>query len=106
MKIIHITPQNIDWKNCKRKGIYSTDTLQSQGFIHCCLPEQVESVIEKWFKGVQNLLLLEIETDDLSSKVIFENLEGGREQFPHVYGPIDLKAITIARMYKGNGEMR
>ncbi len=93
MKIIHIT-QKKDWDNCQLKGVYSSDTLESQGFIHCCLPEQVEAVKEQWFKGVQNLLLLEIETELLSSKVIFENLEGGREQFPHVYGPINFEAIT------------
>lgn len=93
MKILHITDQDT-WHSAKKAGSYQADTLHSEGFIHCCLPDQVDGVMEKWFSGVDNLVVLEVETDLVDARIVYENLEGGSEKFPHIYGPIPLKAIT------------
>jgi len=93
MKVFHITDKNA-WNKAQKKGIYAGDTLESDGFIHCCLSAQITGVLEKWFRGKSNLVVLEIETDLLKSKVVFETLEGGEEKFPHIYGPVNLEAIT------------
>lgn len=92
MKIIHIVEVN-SWQNYQNQPKYFGDSLKSLGFIHCCLPEQVISVINAWFPGRDDLLLLEIDSEKLKERLVFENLEGGEEKFPHIYGPINKDAI-------------
>lgn len=92
MIIVHITNQKT-WDSALEKEIYQADTLESQGFIHCCQPDQVNGVLENWFQGVDHLMLLEIDTDKIAAKIVYENLEGGEELFPHIYGAINLDAV-------------
>jgi len=92
MHIFHITDNNT-WIKAKAEGIYRIDALLNIGFIHCCLPEQMDGVLSRWFKDAHSLVALEIDPERLTAKVIYENLEGGAELFPQVYGPINLEAI-------------
>ncbi len=96
MNIIHIT-DNKTWDEAQEKGIYEPDALSDIDFIHCCLADQVQAVLAKWFKDSADLVALEIDPARLSSEVVYENLEGGRELFPHVYGPINLDAVLSCR---------
>jgi len=91
--IIHII-DSVTWEKNKGNSHYLGDSLKSQGFIHCCLPEQVDEVLKNWFPGREDLIFLEIETDKLTAPLEFENLESGEERFPHVYGPINNEAIN------------
>ena len=92
MNIFHITEQST-WQETKYHSFYEGDTLSVDGFIHCCLFEQIEDVLLNWFKGKHDVVILEIDTEILLSPVKYENLEGGLEMFPHVYGPINLDAV-------------
>ena len=108
MIILHITDPRT-WKTALEVGEYAGDTLKSDGFIHCCLPEQTEQVLKDWFSGVTNLLVVEIDTDRLISKLVLENLEGQDEKFPHIYGPINLDAVINVRqadLKKQEGSMK
>lgn len=96
MKILHITQPQV-WKDAQSKGIYKADTLKSDGYIHCCLPDQLDGVLQQWFQGAAGLVILEVDTDKLSDKVVYENLEGGAEKFPHIYGPIPLEAVITVK---------
>jgi uncharacterized protein (DUF952 family) len=96
MEILHITDQET-WLSARKAGSYEADTLHSDGFIHCCLPDQLDGVLKKWFSGVDDLLVLEIETDLLEARLVYENLEGGSEKFPHIYGPIPITAVVNTR---------
>jgi uncharacterized protein (DUF952 family) len=40
------------------------------------------------------LILLHIDPTRLDAKVVYENLEGGEQLFPHVYGPIPVPAVV------------
>ena len=92
MIIIHIVDSG-SWEKNKDNSQYFGDSLESQGFIHCCLPEQVNDVLKNWFPGSEDLIFLKIDSDKLTSHLEFENLEGGEEKFPHIYGPINNEAI-------------
>lgn len=92
MKIIHLLANDV-WENIKDLSIYNGDTLFEQGFIHCCFPDQVDAVLKKWFSGRADIKLLLIETDKLSASLVCENLEGGEELFPHLYGPLNMDAV-------------
>jgi len=54
-------------------------------------------VLTDWFKDTMDLLILEIDTDALQAELVHENLEGGKELFPHIYGPLNLEAVVTAR---------
>jgi len=92
MKIIHIIDQET-WQKVKNQYEYSGDSLIEQGFIHCCLPEQVDFVLNQWFPDREDMLLLEIDSDKLKTPIVFENLDGGEENFPHIYGPLNMEAV-------------
>jgi len=91
MHIYHVLKKT-DWVE-NIPAPYAADSLESQGFIHCCTEEQIPHVIKHWFKGEYDLVILEIDPQLLRSKVVYENLEGGKELFPHIYGPINREAI-------------
>ena len=93
MKILHITGQK-EWQRALEVGVYQADTLAEQGFIHCCLDSQVEGVFSEWFAGAANLVVLEIDSDRLASPLKFESAAKGQDEFPHVYGQINLDAVV------------
>ncbi len=97
MNIFHITDQSI-WQEAKLGTLYEGDTLSVDGFIHCCFFEQIEGVLKKWFKGKRDLVILEIDPEILLSQIKHENLEGGLDSFPHVYGPINLDAVVSEKL--------
>lgn len=97
MHIFHITEQSA-WRKAKHNTFYEGDTLSVDGFIHCCFFEQIEDVLLNWFKGKHDVVILEIDPEILLSPVKYENLEGGLEMFPHVYGPINLDAVINEKL--------
>lgn len=90
--IYHIANRG-DWMEAQGKGGYTADSLASQGFIHCSTAQQVVRVANNFYHGVKDLVLLSIDPGKLPVEVRYENLEGGDELFPHVYGSIPLEAI-------------
>jgi uncharacterized protein (DUF952 family) len=75
---------------------YSGDTLASEGFIHCSTADQVLDVAHARFGGRRDLVLLCIDPARVAPEIRYENLEGGEELFPHIYGPLDRKAVIRA----------
>ncbi|MDK2982020.1 MAG: hypothetical protein PWQ55_2367 [Chloroflexota bacterium] len=96
MIILHITNKKT-WAEAREAGIYRGDTLDKDGFIHCCQPAQVDQVLKQWFPDATDLLVLEVETDALQAELVYENLEGGQELFPHIYGALNLEAVVNVR---------
>lgn len=101
--IYHITSRAA-WGQARQSGEYRTDSLQSEGFIHCSTSSQVLPVAEKYYMGQSGLLLLMIDPSRLSSDLKWEPPSGGTPPpgvpegalFPHVYGPINLDAVIRA----------
>jgi uncharacterized protein (DUF952 family) len=57
-------------------------------------------VANQRFHGRQDLVLLHIEPTCLGCEVRYENLEGGHQLFPHVYGAIPVRAIVEVAPFK------
>ncbi len=91
--IFHIT-HPADWEQARQQGQYTSDTLASQGFIHCSKLDQIIDVANRFYSGQRDLVLLAIAPARVEAEVRFENLEGGDELFPHIYGPLNLEAVT------------
>lgn len=99
MYIFHITSRS-GWERALRLGRYEAPSLAQQGFIHCSTADQVVRVANHLFRGTPGLVLLRIATGKLVAPVVYENLEGGPELFPHVYGPINLDAVEAATVFE------
>ncbi len=91
MLIYHIVLKE-DWERQISEPVYSAESLETEGFIHCSYADQLDAVIERYYNGQPSVLVLTIDTDRLMSKLIEEPSTGG-EIYPHIYGPIDRKAI-------------
>ncbi len=72
--------------------LYEHASLASEGFIHCSFAEQLDGVLQRYYSGVERVLLLEIDSERLTSELVNEPSTGG-EIYPHIYGPIDRDAI-------------
>ena len=93
LRILHITSEGA-WAEAVARGAYTADSLATEGFIHCSTPAQVVWVANTRFRGRTDLILLHIDPLTLDADVRYENLEGGRERFPHVYGAIPVSAVV------------
>jgi uncharacterized protein (DUF952 family) len=99
--IYHITSRTA-WAEARARGDYRSESLETEGFIHCSTETQVVQVAENFYKGARDLLLLVIEPACLTSDLRWEAPSGGTpppgvpegDLFPHVYGPINLDAVV------------
>lgn len=91
--IFHITSRDT-WQAAQARGAYTADSLATEGFIHCSDEHQVLWVANQRFRGRQDLVLLHIDPSRLATEVRYENLEGGVQLFPHVYGAIHVDAVV------------
>lgn len=100
MRIFHIATL-ADWRAAQATGSYTTSTrdrtLAEEGFIHASRGDQWQGVRDRFYADVtEPLVLLSIDTELLTSPVVDEQAPGaepGGETFPHIYGPIDVRAV-------------
>jgi uncharacterized protein (DUF952 family) len=97
--LFHITSESA-WSNARTQGQYVPETFAAEGFVHCSEHDQLIRVANMRFAGRSDLVLLWISVARLSARVLYENLEGGTELFPHVYGPIELEAVIAATPFR------
>jgi uncharacterized protein (DUF952 family) len=91
--ILHITTPAA-WTEAQATGRYDADSLVTQGFIHCSLPAQLDWVLDRHFKGQSGLIVLQIDVAKIPAEIRYENLEGGTQLVPHIYGPIPCAAVV------------
>jgi len=91
--IFHIT-HNSDWKQAQEKGFYEAPSLREEGFIHCSQAGQVAGVLQRYYKGKTDLVRLSVDTDKLTMPLKYELAPSVNEEFPHIYGPINLEAVV------------
>ena len=91
--IFHITtPEAI--KRAEEMGFLEADSLQTEGFIHCSEAWQLPGVIDRFYKDVEGLQVVEIAPAKLTSKLVYEKPADVEDWFPHVYGGVNLNAIV------------
>jgi uncharacterized protein (DUF952 family) len=82
------------WREAERQGVYrgSADDLRD-GFIHFSLASQVAETARKHYVGQTGLFLIEVDADSLGEALRWEPSRND-ELFPHLYGELDLGAVT------------
>jgi uncharacterized protein (DUF952 family) len=72
-------------------------TLAEQGYIHASTAAQVAGTANRFYAGEHGLILLEIDEARLRPELRYEPPPGGTELFPHIYGPLNLDAVSGTR---------
>lgn len=89
--IYHIATSE-DWNLHLTNATYEPQAFTKEGFIHCSTKEQVPGVLQRYYAGAKNLILLHIDESKLTALLKDEQAMNG-ELFPHVFGPINKEAI-------------
>lgn len=97
-RIFHITSAD-EARIAQEKGTYVPAAFDREGFIHCSYAHQVVPVANRLFRGKRDLVLLEIDPAKLECSIVDENLEGGTELFPHLYGRLKMAAVLRVREF-------
>ena len=97
MLIYHIVLAD-DWAAIDT-DIYKAPSLETEGFVHCSFSDQLDSVVERYYKNADELVILEIETERLMSRVVNES-STNNDIYPHIYGPINRDAIVDVKVKK------
>ena len=93
------------WEASLADGSYTQSTrgmeLDAVGFIHLASQTQVSGVLDRFYEGVEDLVLLHIDESRLTARVMFEPAPGTDELFPHLYGPLDTDAVVAVTTIRG-----
>jgi uncharacterized protein (DUF952 family) len=89
--ILHITSR-AEWEKAKNLGTYRSDSLASEGFIHCSTAAQVIGSANRFFKGRSDLVVLSINPDRVKSEIHYEGADANN-LFPHIYGELNIDAV-------------
>jgi uncharacterized protein (DUF952 family) len=107
--IYHIVPREA-WAAAEMAGVYRGDSLNAEGFIHFSTREQVLYVADSRFKGHPGLLLLAVDEGKLAAELKYEppyeNAPASLGQFPHLYGALNLDAVTHVHLFEPNEDGR
>lgn len=106
MRIFHLALEPA-WADAQSSGTYTVSTLgldlADVGFIHCAQADQVPGVYERFYTDVtEQLLLLTIDTDRLTSPWQLDDVPGEPLPFPHVYGPLNVDAVVSAEPFRSS----
>jgi uncharacterized protein (DUF952 family) len=91
--IYKISPASA-WREAERARVYrgSADDLRD-GFIHFSTASQLAGTARKHFSGQAGLFLIAVDADALGDALRWEPSRN-EELFPHLYGELDLGAVT------------
>ena len=95
--LYHIAERH-HWVDACASGHYTQSTigleLDDVGFIHLCTESQVVGVLDRFYLGVDDLVLLHVDDERVTVPIVFEAVVGTDELFPHLYGPLEPAVVT------------
>ena len=91
--IYKISPASA-WREAERAGVYrgSADDARD-GYIHLSTASQLAETLRKHYFGQTGLFLIAVDADALGEVLRWEKSRND-ELFPHLYGELDLGAVT------------
>jgi len=113
-RVIFHTTRLADWQVAVEQGSYALSTigrtLAEEGFIHASFARQVQGVLDRYYRGVEDpLVLLHIPVAAVVDLLKVEVAVSG-ESFPHLYGELPVTAVVdvepLVRVGDGQGARR
>jgi uncharacterized protein (DUF952 family) len=90
--IYHVVPAE-RWSQTAENSNYEPDSLFIEGFIHFSFFDQVDGVIKRYYRILDDLLVLKVELSKIQSEIKIEKVPGNGS-FPHLYGMLNLDAVV------------
>jgi len=85
-----------EWRAAMAAGAYGGAPVDlADGFIHFSTAQQLRETVRRYFAGIGDLMLVEVEAAALGPALKWEPSRGG-DLFPHLYGDLPLTAVTRA----------
>jgi uncharacterized protein (DUF952 family) len=82
------------WRAAERDGTFRGSAVDLRdGFIHFSTAAQLAETAARHFAGASDLVLVQVDAGRLGDRVKWEPSRGG-DLFPHLYGALDLAAVT------------
>jgi uncharacterized protein (DUF952 family) len=104
MKYVYKVLTQDEWEKTCMDGYINTALDDIDGFVHFSLAKQLALTIRSYFDQYETLVLLQIETDKLCDKLVYEE-SGSNERdgkFPHLYGKLTMEDICKKWVLKRN----
>jgi uncharacterized protein (DUF952 family) len=92
MFIYHIVLPQV-WERFKDRPSYQPESLVAEGFIHCSYANQLDSVLKRYYRNTEKVLILKIDTEKLFPKLV-EEPSTNSEIYPHIYGRLNRSAVV------------
>ena len=94
--IFHIAEKSA-WESARATGSYRVPSLDSEGFIHLSTSDQYIATANRYYRGRDDLVLLEVDPDGLSD-LRYEKSTND-ELFPHLYSELPASAVVRVHMF-------
>ena len=90
--IYKICPRTL-WQEEEAEGRFRGAPVDvADGFIHFSTAAQAPETASRHFAGIDDLILVAVETESLGEALRYEPSRGG-DLFPHLYGDLTLSAV-------------
>ncbi|GEP10647.1 DUF952 domain-containing protein [Methylobacterium gnaphalii] len=92
MLVYKICPRAL-WRQAEAEGRFTGAPVDhADGFIHFSTAAQAVETAARHFAGIEDLLLVAVDSEALGEALRFEPSRGG-DLFPHLYGDLPLSAV-------------
>lgn len=89
-----------EWEKSKSQASVQL-SKEDEPFVHLSKEDQLDRIIEKYWANVSEFVLLKVDTNQLSGRLVYEANPGGTNKYYHLYeGSIPLKAVVDAKIVK------
>ena len=95
-----------DWERAREAGSYRVASLDTEGFIHLSTAAQAAATATRLFPGAADLVLLRVDAGRLRAELRWERATDVDEEFPHLYGPLELDAVAAASPWRPDDQGR
>lgn len=93
-RIYKILPR-AEWAAAEAAGRFEGSAVDHRdGYIHFSTAAQAGETARRYFTGIADLVVLEVEGDDLGSALKWEPSRGG-DLFPHLYAPLGVGSVRV-----------
>jgi uncharacterized protein (DUF952 family) len=91
--IYHVVAKS-QWQQALAQGFYEAPSLAVEGFIHLSKQVQVQGVLNRYYLGQTDLLLLHVDESKLAAPLKYELAPSVNEAFPHLFGTLNIDAVV------------
>lgn len=98
MRTIVVASTSQLWADAQKNGTYTQPMVgpspDDGGYIHANTPEQIIPMLNRHYTDYDDILILLVDLDKVTSEVAFEASSGPTPGlFPHIYGPLNIDAV-------------